>query len=102
MQADCTISGYEWRKGRDPACLLWKGLLGLGRNSEVVLSSRSAQCQSDMTEGWQKRKLRGQMNDNASRRNQHSSTELEQPLAKHANLGPGASSTGSAQTQLLH
>jgi hypothetical protein len=52
-----------------------RGIIGIGFvSSEVVLSSRSAQCQSNMTEGGQKRKRRGQVNDDASYRNQHSST----------------------------
>ena len=49
------ISRYKGGKGRGAADLLRKGLIGLA-SSEVVLSSRSAQYQSDMTKGGQKRK----------------------------------------------
>jgi hypothetical protein len=52
-----------------------EGTIGIGFvSSEVVLSSGSAQCQSDMTEDWPKRKRRRQVYDDASYRNQHSST----------------------------
>jgi len=42
------------------------------------------------------------MDDDASYRNQHPGSQLQQSLAQHANLGAGTSGAGSPQAQLLH
>ena len=69
---DLTI---QVKKGPRPCRPSVEGIIGIGFvSSEVVLSSGSAQCQSDMTEDWPKRKRRRQVYDDASYRNQHSST----------------------------
>jgi hypothetical protein len=47
---------------------------GTAVEDESCLAQSESASQSDMTEGGQKRKRRGQVNDDASYRNQHSST----------------------------
>jgi hypothetical protein len=42
------------------------------------------------------------MDDDASHRNQHPGSQLQQSFAQHANLGAGTSGAGSPQARLLH
>ena len=63
----------------------WRGVatkLGVELQKVGGLYALSTQTTCDLTEGEQKRKRRGQVNDKPSYRNHYPSTQLEQPLAQ--------------------
>src|SRR3989304_1348264 len=74
----------------------------ISEGSSVKLSGAGAQGERHAGPGGEVRERRRQGQDDAARRDDYMGTELDEPLAQGADLGPGAGGARGAQAEFLH